>query len=348
MIQHTSISSALLLSLFSGAKRQKIDFKRLFENLDLFDINAALDGDIDLSNMRVDLDDLGPLLRRLWHEMEDEASGFLQRPLKIGMFSMMCHAIITAGNLRRALLRSARFLQLLNEDLRIELDETGDEARLTVHYSNPHDLDSIFFITSIFVIWIRLSCWLVQRSILLERIEFSFEEPEYSDEFDLMFPCRHKFSQQQNRVIFSKKFLSLPITQDSESLTAFLHNAPESLLTQYRSDESTSAQIKRLFIHRKGMVVELDNMSFDDVASELNMTTHTIRRRLKEEGNSFQEIKDSIRREQALTLLENNTLSLLSIAEKLGFSEAAAFNRAFKKWTGFTPGAYRDSLISHN
>tara|TARA_R110001592_G_scaffold362052_1_gene674729 strand:- start:5478 stop:6524 length:1047 start_codon:yes stop_codon:yes gene_type:complete len=344
MSQHRSVSSALLLSLFSGAKRQKIDFDKLFENKPIFDINAAFEGKVDLSNKRVDLEELGPLLRALWHEMEDEASGFLTRPLKIGMFSMMCHAIITAGNLRRALLRSARFLQLLNEDLIVELDESGDEARLTVHYSNPHDLDSVFFIISIFVIWIRLSCWLVQRSILLERIEFSFDEPSYSDEFDLMFPCRHKFSQNYNRVTFNKKFLSLPITQDSETLTKFLHNAPESLLTKYRSDESTSAQIKRLLIHRNGMVVELENMSFEEVASELNMTTHTIRRRLKEEGNSFQEIKDSIRREQALSLLENNTLSLLSISEKLGFSETAVFNRAFKKWTGATPGAYRASL----
>jgi AraC-like DNA-binding protein len=340
-----TISCSLLLSLFSGAIKKKIKVSELLEDLELFEVQDALNKKIDSKDVRVDLDALGPLLRTLWREMEDEASGFLNRPLKIGMFSMMCHAIITAGNLRRALLRSTRFLQLLNEDLSIELDESGDEARLTVYYSNPHQLDSIFFITSIFVIWIRLSCWLVQRSILLERIEFTFDEPPYSDEFVLMFPCRHKFSQTYNRVIFSKKFLSLPIIQDSETLTHFLHNAPESLLTQFRSDESISAHVKRLLLHRNGMVVELDNMSFEDVASELNMTTHTIRRRLKEEGNSFQEIKDSIRREQALTLLENNSLTLLSISEKLGFSETAAFNRAFKKWTGFTPGAYRALML---
>lgn len=340
-----TISSSLLLSLFSGAAKQNIDIGKILEDLNLFELKDVFNNKTASKNLRLELDSLGPLLRTLWRELQDEASGFLNRPLKIGMFSMMCHAIITAGNLRRALLRSARFVELLNEDLTIELEEIGDEARLTVHYRNPHQLDSVFFITSIFVIWIRLSCWLVQRSILLDRIEFTFDEPDYSEEFDLMFPCRHKFSQAHNRVIFSKKFLSLPITQDSETLTHFLHHAPESLLTQFRSDESISAHVKRLLLHRNGMVVELDNMSFEDVASELNMTTHTIRRRLKEEGNSFQEIKDSIRREQALTLLENNSLSLSSISEKLGFSETAAFNRAFKKWTGCTPGAYR--AITH-
>ena len=344
MSQNRTISSALLVSLFSGALHQNINVKVILQDLGLDSLLENLNGKQGSENVRIDIDVLGPLLRALWHELGDEASGFLRRPLKIGMFSMMCHAIISAGNLRRALLRSARFLALLNEDLSIELIESGDEAQLTVHYSNPHQLDSAFFVTSIFVIWIRLSCWLIQRSILLDRIEFQFPEPEYSDEFDLMFPCRHKFDGQFNRVIFSKKFLSLPVAQDDESLTQFLHQAPESLLTQYRSDQSTSAQVKRSLINRHGIVAELENKSFDDVANELNMTTHTIRRRLKEEGNSFQEIKDSIRREHALVLLENNNLSLLMIAEKLGFSETAAFARAFKKWTGITPGSYRASL----
>jgi AraC-like DNA-binding protein len=336
-----SVDSGLLLSLFAGAHRQDVPVSGILETLHLDALQAVLEGRLNSREVRVELDALGPLLRHLWHEMGDEASGFLQRPLKLGMFSMMCHAIITAGNLRRALLRSARFLALLNEDLSIDLDETGDEARLTIHYSNPHQLDSVFFITSIFVIWIRLSCWLIERPLLLERIEFEFPEPEYSDEFYLMFPCRHKFGQSANRVTFSKKFLSLPITQDSESLISFLHHAPESLLTQYRADHSISAEIKRLLLHRNGPKVEFEQLGFEEVAQELKMTTHTIRRRLKEEGNSFQEIKDSIRREQAIMMLENPQLSLQAISEQLGFSETAAFNRAFKKWTGMTPGAFR-------
>lgn len=341
MSLNRSVSSALLESLFAGAQRQQVDVLKILQELGLHELQAVLEAKQSAQEVRVDLDELGPLLRFLWREMGDEASGFLQRPLKIGMFSMMCHAIITSGNLRRALIRSARFLCLLTDDLSIELEESGDEARLNIFYANPHDLDSVFFITSIFVIWIRLSCWLIQRTLLLDRIEFAFPEPSYSDEFDLMFPCRHKFSQPVNRVIFSKKFLALPIAQDSETLTSFLHHAPESLLTQYRADNSMSAEIKRLLFHRNGLKMELENLGFEEVAHEMNMTTHTIRRRLKEEGNSFQEIKDSIRREQAMVLLENSSLSLQEISEHLGFSETAAFNRAFKKWTGMTPGVYR-------
>jgi len=341
MTQGLSVSLPLVQSLFSAAKFHKVDLEKVFKNIGLD--SSLLDNTESERNQfaRLELIYVGPLLRSLWGEMQDEASGFLKQPFKLGMFSMMCHAIITSGNLRRGLLRSARFISLLGDDLAIELQESGDESRLIINYENPFNLDHIFFITSIFVIWIRLSCWLIDKPILLERIEFDFPKPDYSDEFSLMFPCRHVFSQKQNSVVFNKRLLSMPIMQDTESLSSFLHKAPESLLTQFRSDESLTAQIKRMLLHRHGMETALDNISFEMAAEELSMTTHTLRRHLKDEGNSFQEIKDSIRRDQAMVLLDKQTLSIQEIAEKLGFSESAAFSRAFKKWTGVTPGVFR-------
>ncbi len=336
MHQNDSVSSSLLESLLAGAHFHHANLKLVFEQ-------AGLDPHILEDHNRLHLDQVGPLLRSLWLEMGDEASGFLSRPLKLGVFSMMCHALITSGNLRRGLLRSARFIELLSDDLSLELKETGDEAHFIIHYTNPHNLDQTFFVTSLFVIWIRLSCWLIEQPMMLERIQFKFPKPAYSEEFSLMFPCRHSFSQSSNRVVFNKRLLSIPIQQDSETLTTFLHNAPESLLTQFRSDISLTAQIRRLLLHRNGMQTEIENMSFESVSSELNMTTHTLRRRLKDEGNSFQEIKDSIRRDRAMELLDKPTLMLHDIAVQLGFSEPAAFNRAFKKWTGLTPGQYREA-----
>ena len=331
-----SVNTKLLESLLSGARYHQVNLDRVFET-------AGLDPEILKKCDRLQLDSVGPLLRSLWLQMGDEASGFLTRPFKLGVFSMMCHALITSGNLRRGLQRSARFIELMSDDLSLELKETGDEAHFIIHYRNPHNLDQTFFVTSLFVIWIRLSCWLINQPIILERIQFEFPKPSYSEEYSLMFPCRHGFSQSSNRVVFNKRLLSIPIKQDSETLKTFLHNAPESLLTQFRSDNSLTAQIKRILLHRNGMQTQIENMNFDLVSSELNMTTHTLRRRLKDENNSFQEIKDSIRRDRALLLLDDPALALHDISITLGFSESAAFNRAFKKWTGLTPGLYRES-----
>lgn len=335
-----SVPVQLIRSLLVAAKAQRLDIEALLCDAGLSHLELVLSG--DLTEQRVGLEDLGVLLRALWLELGDEASGFLSRPLKIGTFGMMCHALITSGNLRRALLRSARYLGLMTDDLRLELVESGSEAKLLIHYQNPNEMDESFFITSIFVIWIRLSCWMIDQPMLLERINFRFSKPDYHDEFSLMFPCRHHFSQTENSVVFSRHLLALPIKQSSEQLTAFLSHAPESLLTQFRADDSMSGQVKRLLLEPRDEQLEIENLSFEEVSEMMHMTTHTLRRRLKEEGNSFQEIKDSLRRDRALQLLEQADLSIQEIGEVLGFSEPAAFSRAFKKWTGLSPASYRD------
>jgi AraC-like DNA-binding protein len=68
-----------------------------------------------------------------------------------------------------------------------------------------------------------------------------------------------------------------------------------------------------------------------------------MRRILKELNTSFQEIFDDVRKDMAISYLENSDLMQEEIAEKLGFSEASSFYRAFKKWTGKPPTAYRKS-----
>ena len=71
------------------------------------------------------------------------------------------------------------------------------------------------------------------------------------------------------------------------------------------------------------------------------MSTSTLQRRLASEGASFQSLKDELRRDMAIVRLNTSTISLGALAYELGFADSAAFQRAFKGWTGSAPGAYR-------
>ena len=71
------------------------------------------------------------------------------------------------------------------------------------------------------------------------------------------------------------------------------------------------------------------------------MSPSTLQRRLALEGISYQSLKDELRRDTAITRLTNSTVSLTQLAFELGFADSAAFQRAFKGWTGSAPGAYR-------
>ena len=74
------------------------------------------------------------------------------------------------------------------------------------------------------------------------------------------------------------------------------------------------------------------------------LTTATLRRRLAEEGASYQGIKDQLRRDLAISYLSHSDRSVMDIALELGFSERSAFHRAFRKWTGASPGEFRRAL----
>ena len=71
------------------------------------------------------------------------------------------------------------------------------------------------------------------------------------------------------------------------------------------------------------------------------MATSTLQRQLAIEGISFPDLKNSLRRDLAIYRLHTSAVSLSRLAEELGFADNATFQRAFKQWTGSTPGAYR-------
>jgi AraC-like DNA-binding protein len=110
---------------------------------------------------------------------------------------------------------------------------------------------------------------------------------------------------------------------------------------KYRNPEGWTARLRRRL--RAGLDAG-QLPGFDDLAIELHVAPTTLRRRLEAEGTSFQAIKDDLRRDTAIHQLVGGSRSVVSIAADLGFGEPSAFRRAFKKWTGVQPLAYRAGL----
>jgi AraC-like DNA-binding protein len=111
---------------------------------------------------------------------------------------------------------------------------------------------------------------------------------------------------------------------------------------EVESDEGILAQMRRVV----GPDLSREFPSVVEMAQYMHMSVRTLRRRLKDEGTTYQEFKDQTRREAAQQLLSRPELKINAIAAMLGFDEPSAFHRSFKKWTGNTPGEYRHTL--HN
>lgn len=86
-----------------------------------------------------------------------------------------------------------------------------------------------------------------------------------------------------------------------------------------------------------------DLPSLGEVAASLNISSSTLKRRLQQEGTTFQQQLDEVRRARAMNLLKNTGMSIELVTRALGYSDAANFTRAFRKWTGMSPSVWRKS-----
>lgn len=294
------------------------------------------------AGQRMAVEDYVLLLRQVWSITRDESAGYAERPLKPGSFAMLCHACLGAANLRKALLRAGKFFALLCDDLQLELTEDNREASLRIHQRAPRGLDNLFYVETLFLIMVRWASWMIDKKLLIARLDFASPAPEDVEEAAEVFGLQPHYQQPVNRLVFASRFLDDRIAQTEKSLKPFLSQAPISLLSHYRRDTSLSAEVRRRLQQAVDAEARSD-MSLEQVAGQLHLTSQTLRRRLREEGNSFQEIKDAVRCALAIHFLMHEQLPAQDIADKMGFSEASVFYKAFKRWTGLSPGAYKEA-----
>ena len=182
-----------------------------------------------------------------------------------------------------------------------------------------------------------VASWLAARRIPLVGVEYRDAAPSHGADTDRIFQTHVRYGAPQYRLWFEARWLALPQVQNEPSLREFLRDAPANLLVRYRDRTRATDRLRRLLHSR----LHGELPSLEQVARELALTPQTLSRRLREEGHSFQALKDDVRRDAAITLLQRPDLTLVDVAAGVGFSEASAFHRAFKKWTGVAPGEYR-------
>lgn len=279
----------------------------------------------------------------LWHAIaqatDDEFFGMDSHRMKTGSFTLLCHAIIHSATLERALLRGLRFLRVVLDDLAGELRRDGGTARIVLRDMAPGPPRRAFAYGTWLLMLHGLACWLVGQRITLERADFRCAEPDFSAEWRVIFSPQLHFGQPHSGIAFAAHYLDLPNIQTEASMKEFLREAPANFLVRYRNSNGLTAQIRR----------HLRNLhpcawpDFAMLAQQFHLSQATLRRRLEAEGQSYRQILADLRKDMAISLLADASLSIAEIASQTGFAETSAFHRAFRKWTGANPGDYRGS-----
>lgn len=334
-----TVSSHFVRALLGGARRQGADTLAL---LDACGIPAEI---LSKDQARVSSEKYTCLVQQIWMTLQDEYMGFADTKSKPGTFAAMSYLVIACQSLESVYKRACSFYGLFDKPilLRLSVDHEKEEACLTLESEAPlHDPEH-FFQESLLVIWHRFSCWLIGEKILLNRVEFDYDCPANVAEYRYLFNCDLHFNQPRTRLCFSTRYLSMPLLQDERTLKEFLKISPADLLAKPDDSSTFTGKIRKLL----GKDLSHAMPDFETIAQQLNVSPQTLRRRLKQENTSYQEIKDYMRRDVAIYFLSRYELSINEIAFKVGFTEPSTFHRAFKKWTGLTPGEYRVGIQEH-
>ncbi|MFG1473568.1 AraC family transcriptional regulator [Xanthobacter agilis] len=267
--------------------------------------------------------------------IDDEFFGEGARPMRAGSFTLLCHAIRSAATLEQALKRALRFLRLVMDDPHGELVVAEGLAQIVLKDDGAPR--SAFAYRTFWIVVHGITCWLVGRRIPLRRVDFRCGPPAHGADYRLFFGAPVRFGQPESVLAFDAAFLTLPAIRDERALREFLRRAPANILVRYRHDAGLVAKVRA----RLRASAPARWPSFEDLAAQLRLPEPTLRRRLRLEGQTYREIKDELRRALAVAALTEGGKDVAAIAADLGFSEPSAFHRAFRKWTGRSPGAYR-------
>ena len=167
-------------------------------------------------------------------------------------------------------------------------------------------------------------------------------EPPYRAEYDRIFQMPVIFGSEQNVLLTDEAWLTHPTADNAAMLLpryvfGVLSAHAEALLKSLESSKTTRGRVESLLVP----ILHTGNARMDTVARKLGISRQTLFRKLKAEGVTFEQVHDELRHKLALHYLTGKKVSVNETAYLVGFSEAAAFSRAFKRWTGTSPRSVR-------
>lgn len=269
-------------------------------------------------------------------ELDDEALGWFGRALPWGSYGMLARASITAPHLGLAMARWCRHHGLLTQDLRLELAVHEGVARLRLHEARELGLLREFCHVSLLRNFLGVACWLVDSRIPLLDAAFAFDAPAHADAYPLLFGTPARFGTAPTAIGFDARYLALPLRRDEAALQAMLERALPLTVLHYRRDRLLLARVRQML---RSEPQGAHNASA--LAARLHLSPRTLHRQLKEEGASLQSLKDAVRRDIAMDLLQRSARPIKQVALAAGFQNEKSFIRAFKAWTGMAPGEWR-------
>ncbi|MCB2017428.1 MAG: AraC family transcriptional regulator [Hydrogenophaga sp.] len=275
--------------------------------------------------------------------LDDEALGWFARPLPWGSYGMLARASLSSPTLGVALKRWCRHHGLLTRDITLAVEIQGDEARVVLSEHRPPggpdggDAMREFCFVSVLRNALGQACWMADSRIPLLGACFTFAAPPHAEVYRVLFDGPTRFDADETSIRFDARYLALPVKRDEAAMRQMLQRALPIQVRPYRRDRLLVQRVRQVLRHQA-----LEAHNADDLAALLHTSARTLHRQLRDEGATLQALKDEVRRDRAIALLQRTSRPVKQVAAAAGFQNEKSFIRAFKGWTGKTPGEWRE------
>lgn len=252
-------------------------------------------------------------------------------------FGIWAFAIISSPTVRAAIEVGLRFAELSFVLMRFTFREGPGCSEIVMDMENIPSHLRQFVLERHLTVFLLLSREMMGGDVLHPReLHLSVDSLPFKVMPPALQQCRVVLGSDENRIVLDRAQLGRAVPKANPATAEFCVRQCEALLDQRRRQTGFPSDVRSMLVSRVS-----DMPSLTEAAAMFQLSTRTFRRRLSEHGSGYRELMEEVRQGVAVELLETARLTVESVAERLGYAETASFIHAFTRWTGVTPGQYR-------
>lgn len=298
---------------------------------------AGIPGDIAYRpRTRVTIEQAATVTRGLWRLTGDELFGLGPQPVPLGTLKFVALSVIHAPDLRTVLIRASSATRVLTgvPNITVTIGQPLTWSRIDVsNLDDPEHLGTEVLLALLH----RMTGWLIGRRIALRALELPYPAPAHAADYEVIYGRMPVFDAGRTALAIDTNLLDSPVVRSEGDLRRWLSDQPDIWYGTRDYGTTTADQVRKIL--ERGLTGTWPTA--EEIAGRLSVSQQHLRRLLRDESTTVSEIREEILRDAAIASLVRGEESIDDLSARLGFSEASAFRRAFRRWTGSPPGAYR-------
>lgn len=252
-------------------------------------------------------------------------------------FHGLGYSLLASATLEECFSRILRYFRIVSDAAELDFrSDSGDTYKFYMHPLPGAGRPSEEAIDALMSVLIRLCRALAGPDFRATEVSFLRAQPQDISPWEKVFKAGLVFGSNENAIVFAGDVIRAPLPFANPELAR--HN--DAILTRYLAHfekENTANRVHAILVD----LLPQGEPSQEKVAEALHMSLRNLQRRLSEEDTSYKTILNETRRDLALSYIEDKHYSISEITYLLGFSDSSSFTRAFKRWTGQAPSAFR-------